>query len=61
MKCNKCIFAKNKECESIECCNPHSDEFGTILFAKYDGCIDGKTSEKGIDILQRIQLNNMKK
>lgn len=58
-KCKDCIFAKHKDLESCECFNPHSDEFGQILFEKYDGCIDGKKSTFGIDAIQRVMLMSM--
>lgn len=59
MKCKDCIFAKDKNLESVECYNPHSDDYGHILFGKYDGCIHGKKSTVGIDILQRANLMRM--
>lgn len=59
MKCKDCIFSKHKDLESCECFNPHSDEFGQILFEKYDGCIDGKKSTFGIDAIQRVMLMSM--
>lgn len=61
MKCNDCIFAKDKDLETIECFNPHADDFGSILFAKYDGCINGKKSTVGIDAIQRVMLMSMNK
>ena len=56
MKCEKCIFAMEQEHGSCKCINPSSDWEGSILFEKYDGCREGKTSTVGIDFLQRVAL-----
>lgn len=59
VKCKDCIFAKPKSSDGCECFNPHSDEFSTILFTEWDGCVWGKKSTVGIDEIQRIMLMAM--
>lgn len=59
MKCEKCIFAKDVDAETVKCCNPYSDKHGYNQFLKYDGCKDGKASTVGIDKLQRIAIMRM--
>ena len=44
MKCNKCLFANHIDKDSCKCLNSMSDWYGSRLFLKWDGCLDGKSS-----------------
>jgi hypothetical protein len=59
MKCDKCIFAQEINSEMIRCYNMSSDDYLRKLFAKYDGCQDGKASTVGLSKQEIAMLQHM--
>ncbi len=56
MKCNKCIFAKNIDADTIKCCNMSADDYTMRLFAKWDGCKDGRANTVGLIAIEWFSL-----
>lgn len=55
-KCNKCLFAKDINSDNCKCLNSMSDWYGSILFLKWDGCKDGKSSTVGMSKNELLRL-----
>ncbi len=56
MKCNKCIFAKDIDADTVECRNLSADDNGMRLNKAYDGCNDGKASTVALNAQEMFSL-----
>ena len=56
MKCDKCLFAKDIDKDLCKCSNSMSDWYGSILFLKWDGCKDVKSSTVGMNKNELFRL-----